>query len=90
MSWSAGQRIGICDVANQRTVGIFARSLAEVKEAVLEKFHFIPDTFRIFRDDMSTEVENEMYFCKLPDDTKLMVVSKRGEWITGTPGMTLN
>ena len=80
----------IRDGLEGRTIGITARSLAEVKEKASEKFGFIPDTCRIFLKDMRTEVENEDYFCSLPDNTKLMVAGKRGEWITGTPGVTLN
>lgn len=83
---SRSRPLKIHDVSEGRTVGITASSLAEVKEKALDKFGLTPDTLRIFLED-KTEVESEDYFLTLSDHTKLiLIVSKRGEWITATPG----
>ena len=86
---SRSRPLKIHNALEDRTVGITARSLAEVKEKALDEFGFLPDTCRIFLEDRTEIVSND-YFLTLPDNTKLMVESERGEWITGTPGVTLN
>ena len=89
--WSRDRPLRIHDVVNGRTVDITARSLADVKDKVFAKFWIIPDTCRIFvADECTTEVENEEYFSRLPDNIILVVMEERGEWITGAAGLTFN
>ena len=66
----------------RRTIGIVAKSLAEVKEKASAKFCLKRESCCIFLEN-STEVENEDYFRYLPADTKLIVIGDRGEWMTG-------
>ena len=77
-----GRPFKLHNEAERRTIGIIAKSLAEVKENALAKFGLTPESCRIFLEDL-TEVENEEYFRCLPDHTKLIVVGDRGEWMTG-------
>lgn len=83
------RRFRIYNEEQRRTIGIVAKSLAEVKEKASAKFCLIPESCCIFLEN-STEVENEEYFRYLPDDTKLTVIGDRGEWMTGIWGVTLN
>ena len=84
---SRGLPLTIHDVLGGGIIGITASSLAEVKQTALDKFGLTPDTLRIFIKKDMTEVENEDYFVNLPNHTELILIgSKRGEWITGTPG----
>ena len=89
--WSRDRPLRIHDVLNGRTVGITARSLADVKDKAFAKFWIIPDTCCVFvADESTTEVEKEEYFSRLPDNISLVVMGERGEWITGAPGLTFN
>ena len=72
-----------------RTIGIVAKSLAEVKETASAKFCLIPESCCIFLEN-GTELENEDYFKFVPDDAILTVTGDRGEWMTGIWGVTLN
>lgn len=83
------RRFRIYNEEQRRTIGIVAKSLAEVKQKASAKFCLIPESCCIFLEN-STEVENEEYFRYLPDDTKLTVIGDRGEWMTGIWGVTLN
>ena len=79
----------IYNAEKRRTIGIVAKSLAEVKETASVKFCLIPESCCIFLEN-ETEVENEDYFKFVPDDAKLTVTGDRGEWMTGIWGVTLN
>ena len=83
---SRSLHLRIHDVLGGGIIGITASSLAEVKQRASDNFGLTPDTLRIFKTDW-TEVQSEDYFLALPNDTMLELIgSKRGEWITGTPG----
>ena len=83
---SRSLHLRIHDVLGGGKIGITASSLAEVKQRASDNFGLTPDTLRIFKKDW-TEVRSEEYFLALPNDTELVLIgSKRGEWITGTPG----
>ena len=65
------------------------KSLAEVKEIAFARFGLTPGSCHVSLDDR-TEVDSEGYFSSLQDQTKLIVVGDRGEWMTGIWGATLN
>lgn len=75
--------------AERRTIGIMVKSLAEVKEIAFARFGLTPGSCHVFLHD-DTKVDSEGYFSSLPDQTKLIVVGDRGEWMTGIWGATLN
>lgn len=75
--------------AEIRTIGVIVKSLAEVKEIAFAKFGLTPGSCHVFLDNW-TEVDSEEYFSYLDDQTKLIVVGDRGEWMTGIWGATLN
>ena len=76
----------IHDVVGGQKIGITASSLEEVKQTAFNMFGLTPDTLHIFERDW-TEVQSDNYFLALPNHTELLLIgSRRGEWITGTPG----
>ena len=83
---SRSLRLKIHDVLGGQKIGITASSLEEVKQTAFNMFGLTPDTLHIFERDW-TKVQSEDYFVRLPNGTELIIIgSKRGEWITGTPG----
>ena len=69
----------------QRTVGIVAASLQELKCKAMGKFAL--NTCRVFLED-GTEIDDEEYFWFLEYQTKLIVVG-RVEWMAGSQSKLL-
>ena len=63
----------VCNYHSQRTVGIVAASLQELKYKAEAKFAL--STCLVFLED-GTEIDNEEYFWSLERQTKLIVVGR--------------
>ena len=68
----------VFNLQTQRTIGIVAESLRDLKDKAMAKFAL--NSCRVFLED-GTEIDDEEYFCFLEYQTKLIVVGKLTGWL---------
>ena len=73
----------VCNSGREKTIGIVAESLQELKERGSSKLGVVAASCRVFLDSDGTEIDDEEYFSFLEDQTKLMIVCDGEEWTAG-------